>query len=78
MPEIRDYYSHVRDLDIPALHSRRNELLATGNGAFTSLSDENLAELLAVTRELRKRAAISPRRSARKAKEDKDSLDSII
>lgn len=80
MPEIRDYYTFVRDLDIPALHTRRNELLAKGNGAFASLPDDALIELLAVTRELRKRAAISPKRTSvtRKPKEDKDSLESII
>ena len=79
MPEIRDYYTFVKDLDIPALHMRRNELLAQGQGTFASLPDDALIELLAVTRELRKRAAISPKRnSVRKTKEDKDSLDSII
>jgi len=77
MPEIRDYYAHVKDLDVPALHNRRNELLAAGNGAFASLPEESLAELLAVTRELRKRAAISPKRTSKK-REDKDDLASII
>ncbi|HEY0723360.1 MAG TPA: hypothetical protein VGD41_05135 [Pyrinomonadaceae bacterium] len=80
MPEIRDYYIHVRDLDIPALHNRRNELLASGQGSFASLPDESLAELLAVTRELRKRAAIAPKRTTapKKSRESKDDLESII
>ena len=80
MPEVRDYYSYVRELDIGALHVRRNELRSQSGGVFSSLPDESLAELLAVTRELRKRAAIAPKRTApaRKLKEDKDSLDSIV
>ena len=83
MPEIRDYYTHVKELDIPGLHQRKNELLAgRAPGEFRQLDDEALAELLAITRELRKRAAVSPKRSggsgSRKPKADKESLDALI
>lgn len=81
MPEIRDYYTAVKDMDIPDLHARRNELVgSTTPGQYRDLPDETLAELLAIARELRKRAAISPKRTAgpRKPKADKQSLDSLI
>lgn len=81
MPEIRDYYSHVKDMDLPALHGRRNEIMAGKSpGEFRTLDDESLAELLAITRELRKRAVVSPTRTARKKKTrtEEESLDALI
>lgn len=83
MPEIRDYYVYVKDLDIAALHQRKNDLLAGKlPGEYRDLDDDALAELLAITRELRKRAAVSPKRAngGRKPKtpKDKESLDALI
>lgn len=80
MPEIRDYYAYVKTLDVPALDARRNELMASSpTGQYRDLPDEALAELLAISRERRKRAAVSPKRAnGRKPKADKESLDALI
>ena len=41
MPEIRDYYAHVREMDVAALHNRRNEIVATApSGQYRDLADE--------------------------------------
>lgn len=67
MPEIRDYYTEVKDMDLPSLHTKRQEILdqapfvTTPDGQmrdFSALGDDALAYLLAVTRQLRKHAAI--------------------
>jgi hypothetical protein len=81
MPEIRDYYSHVKDMDITQLHQRRNELVSTApSGQYRDLEDEALAELLAITREMRKRAAVGTKRTAKapRVKVDKESLDALL
>jgi hypothetical protein len=78
MPEIRDYYIHVKDMDIAQLHTRALELKA-GATQYRDMGDEALAELLAVTREMRKRAAIGTRRGGtKKPKSDKESLEALI
>lgn len=64
MPEIRDYYTDVKDMDLPTLHEKRQALLdqaptgPDGQRDYASLGDDTLAYLLAVTRQLRKHAAI--------------------
>lgn len=81
MPEIRDYYVHVKDMDISSLHSRRAELIATApSGQYRDLDDEALAELLAIARQMRKLAAVGIRKTTgvRKPKADKESLDALI
>lgn len=64
MPEIRDYYTDVKDMDLPTLHEKRQSLLdqaprgTDGVPDYGALGDDTLAYLLAVTRQLRKHAAI--------------------
>lgn len=84
MTEIRDYFPSLDALDVPALHARRDELLTLQTnyaegatvGDYTKLLDEPLAELLAVSRALRKKAAIGTKRKSTKTKEPA-SLDSL-
>lgn len=82
MPEIRDYYSHVKDMDIVDLHTRRNEIVSSvPSGQYRDLSDEALAELLAISREMRKRAAVGTKRNVGKKSKpptDKESLEALI
>jgi hypothetical protein len=68
-------------MDITALHTRRNEIVSTvPSGQYRDLGDEQLAELLAISREMRKRAAVGTRKtgSAKKPKADKESLEALI
>lgn len=75
MTEVRDYFPELDGLDFLALHARAEEIKArpenykTGEvGAFTQLCDLPLAELVAITRKLRAKAAEGVRRrSPRKA-----------
>lgn len=81
MPEIRDYYLHVKDMDLASLHTRRNEIVSSvPAGQYRDLGDEALAELLAISREMRKRAAVGTKRTAKKSKApaDKESLEALI
>lgn len=57
MPEVRDSFPDLENLDIGALHERRNNILASANGDFEKLPDEPLAELLQIGRVLRRKAA---------------------
>lgn len=84
MTEIRDYFPHLDALDVPALHARRDELLTTPShfqdnaiGDYSKLLDEPLAELLAVSRALRKKAAIGTKRKSAKASKEPATLDSL-
>lgn len=56
MPDIRDVYAEVDDLDLPQLHARREALMPSDKN-FESLSDEALSELCAVNRALRRKTA---------------------
>lgn len=85
MTEIRDYFPHLDALDVPALHARRDELLTLPAhyeagatvGDYTKLRDEPLAELLAVSRALRKKAAIGTKRKSAKQPKEGATLDSL-
>ena len=84
MTEIRDYFPRLDELDVVALHARRDELLTlptnyqdSAVGDYTKLLDEPLAELLAVSRALRKKAAIGPKRKSAKAAKELATLDSL-
>lgn len=58
MPDIRDVYAETELLDLPALHTRREELIASApEGDLQKLSDEALSEMLAISRALRKKVA---------------------
>lgn len=58
MPDIRDVYAETELLDLPALHTRREELIASApDGDLQRLSDEALSEMLAISRALRKKVA---------------------
>lgn len=59
MPEVRDYFPHLDALDISGLHLRKAEILAPVDGNHMKLPDDSLAELLAISRALRKKAAVS-------------------
>jgi hypothetical protein len=85
MPEIRDLYADLKELELPALHERRHAILAraerdgTGQPNYGTLSDEDLAQLLAITRQLRIKSAIGTRtRSAPKRERASESLESLL
>lgn len=65
MPEIRDIYTDTEQMDIVALHQRREAIIDSapknddGSPRFTDLGDEPLSELLAINRALRKKVATS-------------------
>jgi len=84
MTEIREYFPHLDALEVPALHARRDELLTKPEhyldnavGDYTKLLDEPLSELLAVSRALRKKAAIGTKRKSAKAPKEPANLDSL-
>ncbi len=86
MTEVKDYYPELDKLEIFQLHARRDALLTGAEfyvdeipasvGDYNKLKDEPLAELLAISRALRKKAAVGTKRKASKAKEPA-SLDSL-
>ena len=57
MSRVNEIYTTVATMELPALHARRAEILATVNGAYSELPDEPLAELCAITQALRRKAA---------------------
>lgn len=59
MTEVRDHFPDLDNLDVVQLHTRRDEILARAMGNYDSLDDDSLAELLQVTRCLRRKAASS-------------------
>ena len=85
MTEVRDYFTELESLDVPALHARRDELLTSAQhyeqdatvGDYTKLLDEPLAELLAISRALRKKAAIGTKRKTAKPSKESAALDSL-
>ena len=85
MPEIRDLYTDLQTLDVPTLQLQRQELINAvprgpdGTQDFGALGDDALARLLAITRELRKKAAVGTRtKSAPKRERAESSLDSLV
>lgn len=60
--EVRDIYAETDKLELHQLHARKVEILETVGGNHRDLSDDLLAELVAITRALRKKAA-TPGRS---------------
>lgn len=60
MPEINNVYAEAREMEIPQLHGRREEILQSApEGDYSKLSDEALSELLAINRALRSKIAHS-------------------
>lgn len=57
MPDVREAFPDIETLDIGALHERRNTVLARANGNYETLDDDSLAELLQISRTLRRKAA---------------------
>ncbi len=57
MTEVRDIYPEIEKLELHELHAKKDSILARGAGNYKDLDDDSLAELVAVTRALRKRAA---------------------
>lgn len=57
MPEVREYFPEIDAMDVVALHARRQALLDPVKGNYKDLADDVLAEVFAVTRALRKKAA---------------------
>lgn len=56
-----EYFPHLDTMEVGALHQRREEILvkAGGVGNMANAPDNLLAELIAVNRQLRKKAAVS-------------------
>jgi hypothetical protein len=82
MPDIRDVYAETEALDLPALHTRREELIASApEGDLQKLSDEALSEMLAINRALRKKVAAntggSRRAAAPRAKKGPANLEDL-
>lgn len=64
MPEVHEYFPQFEQMDTSQLHLRREELLRDPSnfengkvGDYDNLKDMVLAELFAITRALRKKAA---------------------
>lgn len=76
MPNIMIDYEHLNSWDEPKLLGRQQDLKsAAANGNFSSLSDETLQELLAISRVLRKRTTAPKAASSKRA--PAPSLDSL-
>lgn len=63
-----DIFTLVDSLDPPALHSRRESILSrlddgTGIRDYRKLSDEDLSELFAINRSLRRKQSGPPRKT---------------
>ncbi len=87
MPEVREYFPDVEKMEVHQLHARREAIMAdaknykdgTVDSSYQSLMDEPLAELFAITRGLRKKAAAPGTGGGRKksSPKEKPSLDSF-
>lgn len=61
--EVRDIYAETDKLELHELHARKAAILDAVAGQYRDLPDESLAELVAITRALRKKAAAPGRTS---------------
>lgn len=79
MPEISEHFSHLEDLEVHELQARREELKNSApEGNFENLDEESLAELLQITRLLRKKAAVGKRKAKASAVKNADTIDDIL
>lgn len=71
MPEVREYFPEIEALDMSGLHLRKSAILGPYTPTdgtpidYKKLSDDTLAELLAISRAMRKKAAVSGTRTAK-------------
>lgn len=58
MPDVREFFPDIENLDIGSLHEKRAEIIARApDGDTNRLDDDSLAELLQIGRTLRRKAA---------------------
>lgn len=74
-----EYFPHLDTMEVGALHQRREEILekAGGVGKMAEAPTELLAELIAVNRQLRKKAAVSGGGRKKAAPRPQVSIDSL-
>lgn len=80
MPEVNNVYADAREMDIPQLHGRREEILSSApEGDYSKLSDDHLSELLAINRALRTKISHSNsgKKSAARAPKQPSLLDDL-
>jgi len=85
MPEVSDYFPEYKDMEQHQLFVEKDRIqndptsFESGQvGAFSSMKDEALARLLAITRALRKKAAAPGSGGSRKRlPREKSSVESI-
>lgn len=79
MPDIRDVYTEVDAMELPQLHSRRDELITLApEGDPSKLDDDALTELLAINRALRKKIAANTGRKRTTTPKEKPSLEDLL
>jgi hypothetical protein len=76
--EVRDHFPEIDGLSIDALHSLREEMHGRCAGNWSSLSDEDLARLVQITRCLRKKAAAPGGAPRATKKKEPATLDDLI
>lgn len=57
MPEVREHFPDIENMEVGMLHEKRAEIMSRANGNFEALDDDSLAELLQIGRTLRRKAA---------------------
>jgi hypothetical protein len=57
MPEVREHFPDIENMDLGMLHEKRAEIMSRANGNYETLDDDSLAELLQIGRTLRRKAA---------------------
>lgn len=58
MPDVREFFPDIENLDVGSLHEKRAEIIARApDGDTNRLDDDSLAELLQIGRTLRRKAA---------------------
>lgn len=79
MPEVREYFPEFDTMEVHELHARREAIKDAAGGNYSALSDDLLAEHLALTRALRKKAAAPGGGGGRKSAKPKEkpSLESL-
>lgn len=77
MPDVREQFPEIEKMEVGALHERRTEILASAKGSYDTLDDDSLAQLLQISRTLRRKAAAPGGPGKPKKSKEPASLDEL-